>query len=220
MSSQNKNTTTAPPQISKAGGNGPAWHREFLQMLPKIEDHARFVFRHLNRDRRAEAIQEIVCNAVVAYARLVKRGRAQAATWSSLARFAVAQVRSGRRVGASLNIRDVTSSYCQQRKRVHVESLHRWDQKDQEWQEMLIEDKTATPADLAATRIDFPAWLDTLSRRDRKLALTLSRGESTSRVARLFRISAARVSQIRRELFDAWRSFHGETESPLAEAVA
>jgi hypothetical protein len=38
----------------------------------------------------------------------VEQGRAEAATWSSLAKSAVAQVRDGRRVGGSLNIKDVT----------------------------------------------------------------------------------------------------------------
>ncbi len=65
---------------------------------------------------------------------------------------------------------------------------------------ILVEDKRATPADLAASRIDFPAWLKTLSQRDRRIALKLSQGESTSRVARQFRLSVGRVSQLRGEL--------------------
>jgi hypothetical protein len=58
-----------------------------------------------------------------------------------------------------------------------------------------------------------------LSVRDQKIALKLSQGEKTNRVARLFRISAARVSQLRLELCEAWRAFHGELDS-LAEAAA
>jgi hypothetical protein len=197
----------------------PDWHNTFLLMLPQIEDHARFRFRHLKGERYEDAVQEVVCNSLVAYASLVEQGRAEAATWSSLAKYAVAQVRSGRRVGSSLNIKDVSSSYCQQRKHVRMESLHQWDPQDEEWREILVEDRTATPADLAACRIDFPAWLDTLSDRDQKIALKLSEGEKTNQVARLFRISAARVSQLRRELCEAWRAFHGESDS-LAEAVA
>jgi hypothetical protein len=188
-------------------------------MLPKIENHARFAFRHLNPDNREEAAQEVVCNCCLAFASLVEQGRAEAATWSSLAKYAVAQVRDGRRVGSSLNIKDVSSPYCQQRKGVHVGSLHHWDNQDQSWREMLVEDQTATPADLAASRIDFSAWLETLNHRDRNIALKLSQGEETGRVAQLFRISAARVSQLRRELGEAWRAFHGELDS-LAEAAA
>lgn len=150
---------------------------------------------------------------------MAEQGRTEAATWSSLAKFAVKQVREGRRVGSSLNIKVISSEYCQQRKGVSVRELHDWDEQDQKWQEMLVEDKTATPADLAASRIDFPAWLETLNPRDRKIALKLSEGESTSRVARLFRISAGRVSQLRQELSEAWQLFHGDLEVPAATAA-
>ena len=197
----------------------PDWHTSFLSMLSQIEDHARFRFRHLKGEKREDAIQEVVCNSFVAYAALVEQGRAEAATWSSLAKYAVAQVRSGRRIGASLNIKDISSSYCQQRKHITVERLHHWDPQDEEWREILVEDQTATPADLAACRIDFPAWLDTLSHRNRKLALALGQGESTSQVARLFRVSAARVSQLRREFYDAWQQFHGESQNSQEPAL-
>ena len=111
MSSDDTKMTPSASQIASVGRKCPAWHRDFVRMLPKIEDHARFVFRHLKSDRQEEAVQETICNCVVAFARLFKRGRAKAATWSSLARYAVAQVRSGRRVGTSLNIKDLTSSW-------------------------------------------------------------------------------------------------------------
>jgi hypothetical protein len=189
-------------------------------MLPKIQDHAKYQFRLLQGDNRDEAIQEVICNCCLAFARLVEQGRAEAATWSSLAKYAVAQVRSGRQVGNSLNIKDISSQYCQQRKQVHVRSLHSWDDQDQSWREMLVEDKTATPADLAATRIDFPAWLETLTKRDHKIALKLSQGEGTGRVAKLFRISKSRVSQLRRELWEAWKAFQGDLEMPLMESAA
>ena len=198
----------------------PHWHDDFVAMLPQIEAHARYAFRRLKGDHREEAVQEAICNCCLAFARLVEQGRAEAATWSSLARYAVAQVRDGRRVGCPRNVKDVTSRHCQQRKAVRVRSLHDWDDEEEQWREVLVEDKRATPADLAASRIDFPAWLQTLSRRDRKIALKLSEGESTSRVARLFRLSSGRVSQLRGELREAWRAFHGEIDARLAEAAA
>ena len=179
-------------------------------MLPKIEEQARYQFRHLKGDHQDEAVQEVICNCCLAYARLVEQGRAEAATWSTLARYGIAQVRVGRRVGASLNIKDITSPHCQLRKRVGVRSLHRWDHQKEEWSEMVVEDRHSTPADLAAFRIDFREFLRSLSRRNRQIALTLCKGESTHHVARLFRISSGRVSQLRRELCEAWREFHGE----------
>ena len=94
----------------------PAWHRELLAMLPKIVAHARVCFRHLKPEARGEAVQEVVCNALKAFVRLVELGKADIAYPSPLARYAVAQVRDGRKVGASLNIKDVLSPYCQRQK--------------------------------------------------------------------------------------------------------
>lgn len=193
----------------------PDWHSKFLEMLPTIREHARFAFRHLRPEAREEAVQEVVAYALVAFVRLVERGRMDLAYATPLARYGVAQMYDGRRVGNKLNIRDVLSRRCQQAKNVRVERLDRWDAHDGEWKEVLVEDGCATPADLAASRIDFPAWLDTLGERKRQIALTLARGESTGKVAREFNVSPARVSQLRQELAASWRVFHGEAPQGL-----
>ena len=204
-------TPPVPAQVaSQAKSSEPAWHAAFLTMLPKIQDHARFRFRQLPRDQRDEMVQEAVANACAAFARLVERGVADSATWSSLGKYAVRQVWDGRKVGGSLNKRDVSSDYCQNRTGVRVENLYRWDEVKQEWQEMILEDRHLTPADVAAFRIDFTEFLSSLSRRNQKLALDLAKGHATSWVARKFRLSAGRISQLRRELFEAWQEFQAE----------
>lgn len=193
------------------------WHPTFVKMLPDIERHARIAFRHLKGDNRDEAVQEAVCNACQAFARLVDQGREEAATWSSLAKFAVAQVRDGRRIGSPLNVRDVCSTHCQRRKGVRVGPLCHWDDQQGEWQDILVEDKNATPADLAASRIDVPAFLASLSRRNRQIAEKLATGETTQRVAKMFGLSPGRVSQLRQELKAAWQAFH---EPSVASATS
>ena len=75
---------------------------------------------------------------------------------------------------------------------------------------MLVEGRSGTPAELAASRIDFADWLERLPKRNRRLATKLAAGESTSDVSRKFRITPGRVSQLRRELAESWRAFHGE----------
>jgi FixJ family two-component response regulator len=70
------------------------------------------------------------------------------------------------------------------------------------------------------TRLDFASWLATLSNRDRQLAEKLVLGETTGRVARTFRISAARVSQLRRELCANWHQFVGELTDAGAPSLA
>ncbi len=56
------------------------------------------------------------------------------------------------------------------------------------------------PADIAALRIEFSDWFTSLWPRDQRLASGLARGESTSAMANMFRITAGRVSQLRRDL--------------------
>lgn len=89
--------------------NPPAWHAGFEAMLPRIQAYAKFAFRHLRAESREEAIQETVCNACQAYKRLTALGKTDLAYPSALARFGVSQTRAGRKVGGSLNIRDVSS---------------------------------------------------------------------------------------------------------------
>ena len=50
----------------------PDWHEGFLRMLPIIVSHARFAFKHLRPESRAEAVQEVVANCCRAYARLAE----------------------------------------------------------------------------------------------------------------------------------------------------
>jgi hypothetical protein len=68
----------------------------------------------------------------------------------------------GRRVGASLNRDDVTSAYCQRRTGVQVQSLTRWNTQEGGWDERMIEDRNATPAQIAVLRSDVWAWLASL----------------------------------------------------------
>jgi len=58
--------------------------------------------------------------------------------------------------------------------------------------------------------MDVRAWFATLSRRTRQIAKDLAYGFSTSEVAKKHGVTAGRISQLRRELHDAWRVFQGE----------
>jgi len=95
----------------------------FLAMFSTLWKCINRGFRGLRGDRREDAIQEALANAFVAFSRLVDLGRMQFAFPSALARFAVAQARDGRRVGGSLNVRDVSSEYAQRRKQLQVQRL-------------------------------------------------------------------------------------------------
>jgi DNA-directed RNA polymerase specialized sigma subunit len=119
-----------------------------------------------------------------------------------------------------MNVRDVGSVLCQRTNGILVEQLDHFDKPTDEWQEIVVEDKHSGPAVVATTRIDFAAWLESLPERTRHVAETLATGEATSHVARMFGCSASRVSQLRRELYDAWLVFTGEVVPATASALA
>lgn len=183
---------------------------QFVSLLPLIEEQARYAFRNQTFERREELIAEVIANAFVAFKRLVERGLSDVVYPTPLARYAIKQVRAGRRVGAKLNVRDVSSEYAQREKRFSVERLDRFDERKGEWQEAVVEDRKVGPADTAAARLDISDWLATLPRQKRRVAETLARGETTKATARKFAVSPGRISQLRRELESAWREFQGE----------
>jgi hypothetical protein len=192
----------------------PGWHPAFLAMLPTIRQYTKLAFGHLQGDNRDELIQETVVNACVAFERLIRRGRSDLAFPTVLARFAIEQVRAGRKVGTSLNVRDVLSRYAQKKKRFIVERLDRKDQENEGWKEVVIEDHRTPVLEQVSFRIDFPAWLSRLVPRNRRIAEALAVGHSTQEVARRFHLSPARISQLRRQLHQSWREFHGEGSRP------
>jgi hypothetical protein len=63
-----------------------------------------------------------------------------------------------------------------------------------------LQDNTVTPVfDQVQFRIDFPAWLYTLTDHDRRVIEDMMQGERTIDVADNHGLTAGRVSQLRRE---------------------
>ncbi|MCY2989932.1 MAG: hypothetical protein NTY19_18980 [Planctomycetota bacterium] len=183
---------------------------KFLCLLTAIREQARFAFRSESPERRQDLIAEVIANCWVAFVRLVERGLIDVVYPTPLAQYAIKQVHDGRRVGTKLNVRDVSSPYCQAHKRITVERLDKFDDRKGEWKEVLLEDRHAGPAETAAARIDIATWFDRLPRRKRRIAQMLASGETTKQTARKFRVSPGRISQMRRELQDDWRDFLGD----------
>ena len=195
---------------SKPKYTTPAWHAVLLAMLPSIRRQAQFAFRYLTLDACEEAVQEVIAYAVLAVKTLYDRGRLELAYPSALAMYGIKRVNTGRRLGTKLNIRDVSSKYCQRKKNVVVEQLDQCSKATGQWQEVLVEDRHAGPAQTAAARIDFRNWLASMSPRNRQIARALATGEQTDVVARQFNLSKGRISQLRSELRRSWSEFHGE----------
>jgi len=200
----------APAKRRTKTSSAEQWQAKFLELLPTIDHQAHVAFRGEPEERRQDLVAEVIANCWVAFVRLMERGLEDMIYPTPLARYAIKQVRSGRKVGTKLNVRDVSSEYAQRSKGFAVGRLDRYDQRKQEWKEILIEDRHAGPAETAASRIDFAEWLHSLPHRSRRIAESLATGETTQKTAKRFRVSAARISQMRRELKDAWDVFQGE----------
>lgn len=196
------------------------WQKGFLAVLPAVETHARIRFRRLNADRREEAIQETIAAACLNFQLAAAQGKLNVVRPTFLADFAVRHTRTGRHVGSAQDAaRDVLSPSCQRRHGVEVVSY------DQDrlpaglrdgpdgWKRIAVEDRKAGIPDLAAFRIDFAGWLQTLTHRDREIICALSSGDSTKAVAEQFGLSEGRVSQLRRKFEQLWHAFQGVAEA-------
>lgn len=183
---------------------------KFEELLPAIQKQASIAFRYLPLSDREDMVAEATANSYLAYQRLVQRGKAHVAYASPLAQYAIRQIRAGRRVGNRQSSKDVMSAHAQRAHNITVQRLDSVYVPRGRWEEMIFEDKKAGPSDVAAMRIDFAAFLKSLQPMMRKIAKILATGETTKRVAKKFGVSQARVSQIRRELKQAWQMFQGE----------
>ena len=197
----------------------------FLTILPRIELHARLYFRGLRcPQRQDDAVQETLGLAWRWFVRLVERGKDPLAFPTVLAAYAARAVRCGRRLCGQGGGKDVLSALARQRHGFAVEGLpnsvraardERYgtaggQRRQDAWEERL-RDNTQTPVpDQAAFRLDFPAWLDSLTPRERRLVGEMANSERTLDLSQRFELSAARISQLRRELHADWRRFLGD----------
>jgi hypothetical protein len=190
--------------------------RSFEELLPSIERIASYAFRRIPRWRRAELIADVVAAAYTAFVRLIERGLECLIYPSVLAKFGIRRVRVGRQVGVKLNVNDVHSDYCQRKKRFSIEQLSQA-AVDNGWEE-LTEDRKANPSEIAALRVDLHDWLRRLTRFKRRVALRLAIGDTTGDAARHFRVSPARISQLRQELRSDWNEFQATPSARIGFA--
>ncbi len=188
-------------------------HDAFLAfVLPKVLSHGQVWSRHIRcPHRRDDFIAEMVGLAWKWFVRLVERGKDPTVFPTALASFAARAVRAGRRVAGQESARDVLSPVAQARHGFIVEKLPDVATLGDHPLADALADNTVTPPDeQVAFRLDFPAWLSTLGDRNRRVAEALMLGDRTTDVAGRHGMSAARVSQLRREFRRDWRAFCGE----------
>jgi hypothetical protein len=197
----------------------------FLALVPNIEKHARNAFGYYKcANQKDDKVAEAVALAWKWFVRLHKRGK-NASTFPVVFASLVARaVAGGRRIAGGEPAGDVLSKLAQRKHGFSVKGLSDSDgipihqlfsdphaQKTIDTLEERLADNTQTPVpDQAAFRIDFPAWMRTLSARERLLAQAMMREEGTNDLSRKFGVSAGRISQIRSELRTEWARFCGD----------
>ena len=192
----------------------------FMNLVPRIQTHARIYFRDIRcAIRKADCIAEVVAIAWKWFCRLMKKGRDATRFVSTLATLAARAVRSGRRACGGDRVNDVMSPVAQRRHGFTVQSLLTTSQaRDalngklaRDVMEDRLVDNTVTPPDQQAQfRIDFPRWLRTLSSRERRILRAMSMNEKTRDLSRKFDVTPGRISQMRREFKDGWSRFVGD----------
>lgn len=138
---------------------------------------------------------ELVCETVSMCWELLQTAP-PAATPRSMAQYAVRRVKSGRQFQQSA--RSITGpnplrKAKAQRTAFRIEMLGRLGD---------------NPKSLAALRIDFPAWVDTLTVRQAQVLSMALQGESTNEIAERLKVSAGAVSQIRAKLIKRYHAYH------------
>jgi hypothetical protein len=196
-------------------------HTQFLLILPRVELHGRIYFRCLTYDQKAELIQEMRALAWQWYLRLNEQGKNPSDFMKAFTTLLARAVFSGRRLVGNLKAKDVMNPFTQRRVGFTVEPLPvsprtSYDQlyaipNGQELHDAFEErlrDNTTTPIpDQVQFRIDWPAWLETLSGRERRMIRVMAKNESTKDLARQFDLSPARISQKRSEFREEWMRF-------------
>ena len=207
----------APSQKRSRSNNGSRYDG-FLRLLPLIRRLAAVTFANLGRERREDAVAEVVAAAFVMYKRLVDLGKPELAYPKPLTWFGIRRYRSGRRVGNGSGRSDIHSTQAQMKYGFEVGYLGTPYEQNTEWREALVENRRTPVADQVQFRVDFGDWLKSLTRRDRRIAERLARGERACAVAERFGLSQGRISQLRREFDEGWTRFLGD--DPPAEPAA
>ncbi len=188
-------------------------------VLPRVLSHGRVCFRGIKGPhRQQDAIQDMIGLAWQWHLRLAEKGKDSTCFPTALATYAARAVKSGRRLVGQEKSKDVLSPLAQQRHHFTVRRLPDFETlSDNPLTEALTDNTKSPPDETVCFKIDFAAWLDSLTDRERGIAEDLMMGERTIDVARAYGLSAGRISQLRREFCQDWHSFCGDSR-PRAQA--
>ncbi len=187
-------------------------HERFLDILPRVETHARIHCHGKCPSTRDDQIAEAVALAWSWYLSLARRGIDAGQFPSALATYAVKAVGCGRRLAGMVKRNDLMDERAQKRNGFIVETLPVYSTlTPNPLSEALIDNTVTPPDEQAAFRIDFLDWFASKGRRDRRLIGDMAMGERTKDLAARYGLCPARISQKRSEFRQSWRQYTGES---------
>jgi len=169
---------------------------QFEADLPRLKRVADFRLRRFRGEAKDEAVAETLALCWHAYVRLIEGGRSLAVVRrfaQKTAEFSAKQVLCGRALTGSRSA-DVLSPICRHRRGYAIDPLP----------EKLPGGDDASPADQAALRVDFAAWLDTLRPRQRQVIEELASGLNTVEVGEQHGVTYGAISNMRQALRRRW----------------
>jgi hypothetical protein len=176
---------------------------EFEARIDEIRGLAAPHFARMNPEARDEAMQNTLGLCWVFWLRLVKQGKADdEANFKSMIWYAVKHTRMGRlpQGNGSRKAKCVLNYASRRLRGVNIEPINL---------NYYIGQSAPVP-DAAAFRVDTPAFMNTLSERDRGIANDLAAGMMTKEVARKWGVTPGAISQFRTRFRKWWTEFHGE----------
>jgi hypothetical protein len=195
-------------------------HRAFDAALGRIDAVLQFQFRHWPPARRREAIDDARAYTWLAWRGLLDRGKDPVQVGVvAIAVNACRAVRNGRAVGSARSVgrgaMDIHHPKARHATGLRVVSLEDLGGRPPgRWQDWLAANDRYSPADEAAFRLDFAAWLAQLPPIRRRVAELLAQGFGTGEVAHRLGVTSSAVSQSRDWLARSWDQFQGQADAP------
>lgn len=207
----------------------PQQHDDFIPLALVVTRHAKVAFRGIPACHREEKVAEAVASALQSFVRLKARGQKPAEDFPSMmAHFAVLHVKNDRHVGSRSSTREVLSFATQRKRGFQIESLPRSCNRSHDdlygstrgqtdldrWEDQFQDGGRWPIPDQVALKLDFAAFLRSLSPRDRRIVRFLALGHSGQEAAQKFKLSPGRMSQLRHQWCREWH-LRQEQESPV-----
>jgi hypothetical protein len=192
---------------------------QFEALIPTITAHLKKMFRAGRcACTKADFVAEALALCWRWFVRAAALGKDAAAIVGPMTTFAARKVRSGGTVCGMQPAKDVMSLTAKLKHGVVVKSLSA-SGNHTAWRapaggqirlaafEEALSENTVTPVpDQVIFRIDWPEFLNKLTKRDRKMVEFLALGNSNNAAADAFGISRGRVSQLRRGWCEKWKA--------------